>query len=98
MQIYEDARMKFEGAIKGESAARSAAASGARAIYETGRERNIAAWENYKDVLQMHEEARMKLKAAREAEEAALEAVMDAVQEASRAARYAVEKGDPAGK
>lgn len=95
MQIYVDARMKFEVAIKGESAARSAAANAALAIYETGRERNIAAWENYKAVLQMHDEARMKLKAAHEAEEAALGAVMDAVREGSRAARKAIEKADP---
>ena len=97
-QIVEGARMKYDAAIRVEERARSAAAKAALAIYETGRERNIPAWENYQSVLQKHEDAWMKREAAYKAERAARRAVRDAFSEVRRAARKAIEKANPTGK
>ena len=94
LQIREDARMKYNAAYKAERAAIDAAAKAARAIYESGRDRNIAAWENYQAVLQKYEDAKMKHEAAYKAEKAAIRAVKDAISEARRAARKALEKAN----
>lgn len=96
MQIFEDARMKCSAAYTAEWAAKSAAASAAREIYETGRERNIAAWEHYQTAVRMYEVAKRKREAAYKAERAALRAIRDANSEARSAARNAIEKANRA--
>lgn len=79
-----------------EDRAKTAAANVARAIYETGRERNIAAWENYQAILQQYEDARLKHDAAYKAERTTRRVVRDAAGEVIRAARKAVERANTA--